>query len=428
MVTKKATSLGAELPPLVPLPEQGLPAEDIFDHFQSIRFDRVRGHWSTVFRATDDVQEIGRKAYQMFLSDNGIFSLYMPYMKAIEQDVMGMCASLFQSPDHAAANMTSGGSESIYCAIHAAREWAKETKPHITKPNIVSPYSGHATLTKACHYLGVELKRTPLRADMRADVDAMRAAIDDNTIGLYASAPCWSYALIDPVEEIGALATERDLWLHVDACIGGYILPHMEALGHSLPQWDFRVPGVKSISADLHKYGYCPKPASTVIWRDASLQKYHYVQVTLDDWPTGPYVTTGFLGSRSAGPIFAAWAVMKYLGRSGYEKLAAGVLETRRRLVEGVNAIPELAVMPCDAFPLPIGRSPDGTIDMALLAEGMKQRGWILLGTHQPPLINVPIDPAVTDEVIETFLKELRDTVADIQSGKLTGDGELRYG
>lgn len=427
VIKKKLETPGSDRIPSR-LAAAGQTPEDIFGHLEQIAFDKVKGHWSIAFRASEDVQRIGQRAYQMFLSDNGIFSLYVPYIKNIEQELMDMCAGLFNAPSQAVANMTSGGSESIYCAIHAAREWAKAHKPHIQSPVFISPYSGHATLTKACHYLDVELVRTPLNKDLRPDLDAIRGAIDENTIGIYASAPCWPYGLIDPVEDMGEIAEQHDLWLHVDACVGGYLLPFMERIGFELPRWDFRVPAVRSISADLHKYAYCPKPASTVIWRDDSLLEYHYVQVTTEDWPTGPYVTSAFLGSRSAGPIFASWAVMKYLGLEGYERLTRHVMDVRERLSEGIDAIPGIRTRHCDALPLPFGPAEDDGVDLTVLATGMSQRGWILLGTHKPPLINVPIDAATDDTVIDTFLGDLRATVADIRSGKLHESSDLRYG
>lgn len=382
----------------------------------------THGHWSRAFRGPKDVQDIGKMAYDMFLSDNGIFSLRTEYMRRVEEEVIDMCVGLFNAPDDASGTFTSGGSESNYSALHAMREWAREQYPKIAAPEVIAPYSAHPTFSKGCHYFGLKLVRTPLGKDLRADISAMRKAIGTNTIGIVGSAPCWPYGLYDPIEAIGELAAQHHLWLHVDACVGGYLAPFVESLGYRLPVWDFRVPAVHSISADLHKYGYCPKPASTVLWRSAALKRFHHVHP--EDWPGGPYQMQGFAGSRAAGPIFAAWTVLKYLGRAGYRRLAAQVLAAKQRLTDGIGAIEGMYVFEGDLMPLAFGSH---VLDMQIIMGELRKIGWILVASRQPPLINLPIDAATDDEIIDAFLADLRTAASLAAPGGSAARAELHY-
>ena len=404
------------------LPAEGVPRSTLEAQLKSMPPDAVHGHWSRAFRGPADVQEVGRMAYNMFLSDNGIFSLRSEYIRRIEEEVIGMCVSLFNAPEDASGTFTSGGSESNYSALHAMREWAREHHPHITAPEVIVPFSAHPTFSKGCHYFGLKLVRTALGKDLRADVSAMAEAIGPNTIAIAGSAPCWPYGLYDPIAAISDLAVKHDLWMHVDACVGGYLAPFVESLGHPLPAWDFRVPGVKSISADLHKYGYCPKPASTVLWRSESLKRFHHVHP--EDWPGGPYQMQGFAGSRTAGPIFAAWTVLKYLGRSGYRRLAAQLLDTSRRLAEGIESVEGMYVFKSDLMPLGFGSH---VLDMQLIMGGLRKIGWLLVASRQPPLINLPVDGATGDAVINAFVADLRKVAAAVRAGADAGRAELTY-
>jgi len=405
------------------LPQAGIEWEELEAEMRGRELDPVRGHWTRSFRAPKDVQEVARKAYNMFLSDNGFFSLYHPYIGEIEQELLEMCVSLMHPQADACGNTTSGGSESIFCAMHAAREWARAHRPVTGTPEVVAPYSAHPAFSKACHYLGMKIVRTPLGADYRGDVQAMADAVTANTIAVVGSAPCWPYALYDPLADISALAQRRGLWMHVDACIGGYLAPFVERLGHPVPEWDFRLPAVQSISADLHKFGYCPKPMSTVLWRSAALQRHHYVSPV--DWPAGEYKMMGFVGSRSGGPVFAAWCTMKYLGDAGYLRLAGEVMQAKQRLVEGIRAIDALHAWDNDLLPIAFGSRNE---DLEAIVGGMTALGWVLLGNYEPPLVNLPVDAATDDEVITTFLDDLRAITGKVQRGEIDARGELRYG
>jgi sphinganine-1-phosphate aldolase len=404
------------------LPERGVKLDVLMSELHALAPDDLRSHWARAFRGPADVEDVARRAYDLFRNDNGIFSLRAEHMRKVEDAVTNMCVGLFHPPPGASATFTSGGSESNYSALHAMREWAREAHPGVLAPEIVAPYSAHATFSKGCHYFGLKLVRVALGSDRRASVASMAGAITPNTIGLVASAPCWPYGQFDPVDEIGTLALKHGLWVHVDACVGGYLAPFAECLGVRLPPWDFRVDAVRSISADLHKYGYCPKPASTVLWRHEDLKRFHYVHPS--DWPGGQYSTAGFAGSRPAGSIYASWAVMRYLGEEGYLRLARQVLDAKQALVDGINEIPGLYALENDLTPLAFGAS---DIDLTLVKGGMGKLGWILLGAADPPLINLPIDAALTDQVIDTFLEDLRTVVKEIRAGAASVREELRY-
>jgi len=404
------------------LPERGIGRDTLKGELHALARDEVRSHWARAFRGPPDVEEIAHQAYELFRADNGIFSLRAEHMREVEDAVTSMCVSLFHPPAGAGGTFTSGGSESNYSALHAMREWAREQRPDIREPEIVAPYSAHPSFSKGCHYFGLKIVRVPLGSDRRACVSGLESAITPNTIGLIGSAPCWPYGQYDPIDEIGAVAVRHKLWLHVDACVGGYLAPFAERLGVRLPPWDFRVEGVRSISADLHKYGYCPKPASTILWREDQLKRYHYVHPS--DWPGGQYSTAGFAGSRPAGSIYAAWAVMRFLGQDGYLRLARHVLDARETLTHGINAIPGLHALDSDLLPLAFGGS---DVDLTLVKGGMSKLGWVLLGAADPPLINLPIDAAITDRVIDTFLGDMRGVVTQVRAGLATAREQLRY-
>lgn len=403
-------------------PEHGLTEEEIRSELESHKLDERRAHWSQAFRGPKDVQEVGKRAFAKYMAENGLFSMRLPNIGDVETAVIDMCVSLFNPPEGASGTFTSGGSESIYSAIHAVREWANEKKPNITEPELVVPYSVHPAFSKACHYYGLKITRTNLGEDLRGSPRAMEDAISSNTVAMVASAPCWPYGLFDPIEKIGDIATAHDLWLHVDACVGGYLSPFVERLGGDIPLWDFRVPAVMSISADLHKFGYCPKPSSTVLWRSEDLKKYHFVHP--GDWPGGTYSMTGIAGSRSCGPIFAAYSVLRYLGVDGYTNLARELMEKKRDLIGRVNQIDGLEAWDNDLMPIVIGTT---DLDLQAVKAGMSSLGWVLIAAADPPLINIPFDVSTDRDLIDLFVSELADVAGQVREGTATRREALQY-
>ena len=405
-----------------PMPRTGMSFDAIREHLAPLELPDPYAHFARAFRGPKDVQEVGKYAFEKFMSDNGFFSLYLPYMQTVEQEVISMGVSLLNPGETSTGNFTSGGTESNFSAMHAARNWAREHKPHVRKPNVVAPHTIHPSFQKGARYLDMEVITTELDQDGRGVAANIAAAINDDTIMVAASAPTWHYANIDPIPGIAAIAADAGLWMHVDGCIGGYINPFLEKLGEKLTPWDFRVPGVMSISADLHKFGYCPKPASTIYWRDASLQNYHYVAI--EDPYLGLYKLAGFSGSRSAGPIFAAWSVFNYLGEEGYLRLTRRVLELKKIFTEGVSAIEGLKVWQVDVMPMHFHSEVAPT---AAVYQGLLDKGWLMLGLVHPEAITICTDPALSDEDVALFLADLREVTEKIIAGGDAKKGDIRY-
>ena len=407
------------------LPEHGTPWNGVRSQLEALRKeDTAESHGRlTVYslKGSREVQEVCEQAHRMFFSQNALFTPYLPSVARMEHEVLEMALELLHSPSDGAANITSGGSESLYCAVHAAREWAKVHRPQATAPEIIAPYSVHAALEKGCDLMGVRLVRVRLGTDYRGDVGAMRKAVTKNTIALVGSAPCWPYGLYDDIPALGRLASSEGLWFHVDGCLGGYLAPFAEAVGHPVPPWDFRVPGVTSISADLHKYGYAAKPCSSILWRNGDLREFHYQLIV--DWPAGPYLSPGLTGSRPAGSVASAWAVMHFLGQDGYERLARRQLAVGRRLKEGIESLGVYSVWPSELAVFAFGSE---ELDVQHVVAGMSARGWFMMGNPEPPLVHLTLD-AVPDEVVEAFLSDLAAVTEDVRAGRIGERGKLTY-
>ncbi|HJN94738.1 MAG: aminotransferase class V-fold PLP-dependent enzyme [Gammaproteobacteria bacterium] len=404
------------------MPREGMAFDAIKDHLDQLQVPAPYDHFARAFRGPKDVQDVGKFAFEKFMGDNGFFSLYLPYMQTIEQEVIAMGVSLLHPQETSTGNFTSGGTESNFSALHAARNWAREHKPRVKNPNIVAPVTIHPSLQKGARYLNMEVITTDLDENGRGVPENIAAAINDDTVMIAASAPSWHYANIDPIPEIAEIAKNAGLWMHVDGCVGGYISPFLEKLGEKLTPWDFRVPGVMSISADLHKYGYCQKPASTIFWREAALQDYHYV--TIDDPFLGQYKLAGFAGSRSAGPIFAAWAVFNYLGEEGYLRLARSVLELKHKLTLEVNAIEGLKMWDVDVMPMHFHSEKAPT---SAVYQGLSDKGWLVLGLVEPEAITICVDAAFSEGGAQCFVDDLRDVTEGILAGTGSKTGNIRY-
>lgn len=408
------------------IPAHGKPEAQVMaelDAFRAREPDYVRGAMSAhAMRGSEELQAVSREAFLRYFSYNALVRRYFPGFLELEGQVTSAVAALMSGgAEGIVTNLTSGGTESNFCAMHAAREWARVNRPDATAPEIVAPYSAHATLSKACHYLGLKLVRTPLGADYRADVEAMAAAVGPNTIGFAVSAPQWPHGLYDPIAEVAQVALAKGLWLHVDACIGGFMAPFVERAGYPVPPWDFRIEGVTSISADAHKYGYAAKPLSTISWRNAELQKFNHVFP--GDWPCGPYMAPAFSGSRPAGSTASAWSVFQYLGEDGYVALARKAMEAKQRFAEGIAAIDGLEPWDTDLAILVFGSR---KIPVQQIVAGMTERNWPMGGTLAPPLVHLVVD-AISDEAVDAFLSDLRDTVSRIEGGEDIAGGALSY-
>jgi glutamate/tyrosine decarboxylase-like PLP-dependent enzyme len=324
--------------------------------------------------------------------------------------------------------MSSGGSESLLLAVKTARDWARAERPHVKEPEMLVPVTAHPALMKAAHMVSVKAVVVPVRADFTADVDAAKALFTERTILVVASAPQYPHGVMDPVADLAALAASHGVLCHVDACIGGFFLPWVEKLGHDVPPWDFRVRGVTSISADLHKYAYAAKGASTVMYRTRALRRHqHFVHA---DWPGGLFGSPSVLGTRPGGAIAAAWAVMNYLGEEGYLDLAKRAMDATRTFVRGIEETPGLRllgkpVMSCIAFgadPTAVAGPTGDGIDIYVLGDRMQARGWRVDRQQSPPSLHLTVSPA-HDEIADTFVRDLRECAKDVADTGAQAEG-----
>ena len=400
----------ATLPPSSsPWPELRERMEAMREHDLDWRHGR---HGAYVWYANDNLEEVLREAYGMFMAENGLGLRAFPSINRMETEVLEIVQGLLHAPGTAAGIFTSGGTESIFLAMLALREWARETFPAIERPTIIAPFSAHPALNKSAHILGLNVVRVPVGADYRADPAAIEAAVTPETVGLYASAPSYSLGMVDPVAALGELATRRNLWLHVDACVGGVLAPAVRRIGYSVPSFDFEVAGVSSISADLHKSGFAAKPASTVTFRTRELREG--ARYRMNEWPSGTYSAYTFTGSRPGGAIAAAWAALHYLGEAGYDELAASSMRARDALIAGLTAIPGVFVhgVP-DLWAFAFGAE---GIDFGRVAGALAAEGWAFGATVSPPGIHVMPTP-VHEPYVADFVEAAARAVAGAREG-----------
>ncbi|MBU1443169.1 MAG: aminotransferase class V-fold PLP-dependent enzyme [Gammaproteobacteria bacterium] len=400
---------------MTPLPKEGIAWPELKEQLQEAGKADVdwRGGRVPMFihYAGDDVLDVAKQAYLMYFSENGLGLRAFGSLQRFESEVVEMGLGLLHGGELATGAMTTGGTESIFLAVKAARDQAVQRKPSMGKPQIVMAESAHPAFSKAAHFMGMESVRTPLRADFTADPDAIAAAITPDTVMVVGSVPAFPHGVVDPIPELGQLALEREVWLHVDACVGGYFAPFARQLGVQMPDWDFLVPGVVSISADLHKYGYTAKGASTLFFRDAA--SFAGMGWYFDKWPRGQYFTNTLVGTRAGGAIAAAWAVMRYLGEDGYRRITRRVLLTRARLQAGVARLgfgtfgdPRLSILSYGS----------AERDIAAIGAGMTRRGWTVGYVSNPDglhhMLNLTHEP-----VVDAYLDDLAAAVAEAPSG-----------
>ncbi|MGA1341914.1 MAG: pyridoxal phosphate-dependent decarboxylase family protein [Hyphomonas sp.] len=376
-----------------------------------------------VFNAGEDVHQIQHEAYGLYMSENGLGPLAFPSLAQMEKDVIAMALGLLHGPLGSTGAITSGGTDSITMAMKAARSFARAKGKAKGPLNIVLPRSAHLAFDKAAHLMDIELRRTPLKTDgsFEADPEAMAAAADEGTIMMVASAPNFPHGIIDPVAPIGEVAAARRVWLHVDACVGGFFAPFARMNGVAMPAFDFEVPAVHSISADLHKYGYCAKGASTVLFRSEDL--YKHMPFSMKDWSGAPMRTPTLAGTRPGGAISAAWAVMNVLGVDGYREKQGLVCATRQRIEAGVKAL-GFDVLGRPLLGLIAFRHPEEET-LALYA-AMRARGWFTSITAEPPSLHLMLSPKHAD-VADDYLRDLAAALADVKAGVKAEKIEARY-
>ncbi len=363
----------------------------------------------------EDVLEVANEAYQMYISYNALYATKIfPSLVRYENDIVRALLSMMNAPTGASGSITTGGTESLIMAVKTAYAWAHDRRPGATAPEILIPHAAHPAFDKTAHLMGIKAARMTQSCDFRADVDAMARAINTNTIMLVASAPSYPFGVTDPIPEIAALAEEHGLWLHVDACHGGFIFPFARKLGYSIPDYDFTVPGVTSISVDVHKLGYANKGVSTLLLRDANLETYQ--RYTFDAWPSGTYSTQNLMGSRSGGGLASAWAVLNYLGEEGYLERVSKILDTRERFLDGIQRINGLEIWgDPEAYLIAFGSN---VFDIFAVDEGMTERGWMSSRLIAPPAIHLFLDLS-HGAIVDNYLEDLAEIVRAVKSGEI---------
>jgi glutamate/tyrosine decarboxylase-like PLP-dependent enzyme len=405
-----------------PFPRQGRPVDEILAELDARKAGDVdwRGGkvFSLAYDAGDEIHDLAVEAAGRFLSTNALNPMAFPSIGRMQSEVVGMLADLLHGGPEASGFMTTGGTESILLAVKAAKLRAKAERG-VTAPEMVLPTTAHAAFTKGAEYFGVRTVRVPVGPDFRADPDAMAAAITDDTVLLVASAPQYPQGVIDPVEAIAALAEERGINCHVDGCMGGITLPMLERLGHPIPPFDFRVPGVTSMSVDLHKYGYTAKGASVIVHRTKALRRYQ--TFSTDDWLGGLYASSGILGTKSGGPIAAAWAVLQHVGEEGYLRLTEAARGAAEELLAGLRAEPGIEVLGDPPATLVAFRVTDA--DTFAVGNGLLARGWYCDQQGPPPSLHCTVHAGhALRGTIPGFLAALRESLAEVRATATEGE------
>ncbi|MBN1207858.1 MAG: aminotransferase class V-fold PLP-dependent enzyme [Myxococcaceae bacterium] len=414
-----------QVPTFSELPAHGRSREEVLQELEQLEA-REHERWKdglvsgAVYHGEDDHIAFVNRVYALHSQSNPLHADLWPSATKFEAEVVAMTAHMLgaaeanagkPSEEHLCGSLSSGGTESIMLAMKTYRDQARETKG-ITRPEMVAPSSAHPAFDKAAHYFGIKLVRVPVGPDYRADVAATRKALTRHTIVVIGSAPSFPHGVIDPIEELSELARKRGIGFHTDACLGGFVLPWAKRLGYPVPPFDFRLPGVTSMSADTHKFGYAAKGTSVVLYRGTQLRSHQYFTAT--EWPGGIYFSPTFSGSRPGGLIAAAWATLVTLGEEGYLEASRRILETADTLKRGLRAIPELYVLGDPLFVIAFGSH---TLDIFKVMERMSAKGWSLNGLHKPAAVHLCVTLRHTQPgVADRFLEDLRAAVAHVQA------------
>lgn len=397
------------------MPRKGRSSNEVLNAMSELKKEDVQWEdgrvWSLVFHAGEEISQFLKDAYTMYFSENALNPSAFPSLKRMEAEVVSMATGLLGGNDYTVGNMTTGGTESILMAIKTAREWGRERG--ITKPEIIVPTSAHPAFDKGGQYFDVKVVKIPVDENFRASVSAMRKAINRRTVMLVGSAPQYPQGIVDPIEDIARLASKKGILCHVDACVGGLMLPFVCDLGYEVPPFDFSVPGVTSMSADLHKYGYAAKGASLVMYNSPELRKLQYFAYT--DWPGGIYVSPTMTGTRAGGAIAAAWAVMHRLGFDGYREIAEKVMKARDQLIDGINAIPGVRVPGTPHMSVMCIISDRTDVNIYEVGDNMSARGWHMDRQQNPDSLHLTMNFAHLTS-LDRFLEDLTECVAEARS------------
>lgn len=403
------------------LPRTSRSADEVIADLAALRSHDVK--WSEgrafgmVYDGGPGVHDVAERAAAMYLHENALNTKAFPSLARIQSDVVSWTASLLHGPDTAAGFMTSGGTESIQVAVLAARERARVERG-VTQPEMILSDTTHAAFHKSAHMYGITVHKVPCRSDFTADVDAMARHVNANTVLVVASAPQYPQGVIDPVPAIAELAATVDANCHVDACMGGFVLPFVEMLGRPVEPWDFRVDGVHSISADVHKLGYAPKGASVIVYRNRELRAHQ--TFVFSDWLGGFYASPNLQGTRSGLPMATAWAVMSHLGIEGYIDLTRRTLDAADSIRAAVRSIDGLTVLGDPRFHL-LTMASDPTssrpIDAFALGDALLERGWFHDRQTPPDTLHATVSNSNVEH-LDHYLADLHECADSVRGSR----------
>ena len=397
-----------KFPPIRKLPARGANQREVLALLTRLLREE-EGRWKkgyvsgAVYHGEPAHTRFATRAYALASQTNPLHPDVWPSLVKMEGEIVAMTSALLGGGDSVRGAVSSGGTESILLAMKAYRDWGRE-KRGITEPEVVLPVTAHVAFDKACHYFGIRAKTVPVGADLAADLESVKSAIGPRTVAVVGSAPCFPYGVVDPIRAMSEVAHDQGVGFHTDACLGGFILPWARELGVAVPDFDFRLPGVTSISVDPHKYGFVPKGISTILYSDPDLlRKQYYVA---NRWPGGIYFSTSLAGSRPGGLVAAAWATMLSLGADGYRSIARKILATTRRIRTGAAKIPGVELMGDSAI---VAAFTTPRMDVYQVMEQMSRRGWFLNGLQNPPGVHLAVTLRHTlPGVSARFLTDLR--------------------
>lgn len=401
------------------LPLAGRGWSELEPALQALRSDDV--DWRAgrtplhVYHAGEETLDVARRAYAMFITENALAPAAFPSLARMQRDLVDIALSLLGGGPEAGGTLTSGGTESILLATRSALQSFRARGRHLhpgAQPHLLLPSSAHPAWDKAAELMGLDTIRIALDADWRADIATFAAHLRDDTVLAVASAPSLPFGMIDPVEAMADCAAARGVWLHVDACIGGFLAPHVAALRGGVPAFDLSIPGVRSLSADLHKFGYTPKGASVVLYRDDADRLHGFAH---DAWPKGMYRTETLGGTRPGGAIAAAWAVMHHLGEEGYRRLAERAMSARDRLLAGIEATPGLRVLgapPLSVIAFTADATVAGAPDIHAVGDALTGRGWYVSRLSAPAALHMTVT-ANHGQMVEPWLADLAASMAE---------------
>lgn len=414
-----------KLPTYDKLPAKGLSPEEVLREMGQME-QKEDALWregyvsGAVYNGDPQHIDFLNRVYALNSQSNPLHADLWPSATKFEAEVVAMTADMLgaaeanagRAPEeHICGSMSSGGTESIMLAMKTYRDWARETKG-ITHPEMVAPSTAHPAFDKAAHYFGIKMVHVPVGEDFRADVKATRKAINRNTIVLIGSSPSFPHGTIDPIEELSELARKRGIGFHTDACLGGFVLPWARKLGYPVPAFDFRLPGVTSMSADTHKFGYAAKGSSVVLYRGTALRSHQYFTAT--EWPGGIYFSPTFAGSRAGALIAEAWASLVATGEEGYLDATRRILETAEAIKRGIRSIPGLHVLGEPLFVIAFGSN---EVDIYKVMERMSTKGWSLNGLHKPAAVHLCVTQRHTQAgVAERFLEDLKASLEHVRA------------